>query len=146
MYVLVLSVLSGVLVFPFLSDCEPAVAMPESCHMVTERPDVDDVPILATWYNPALGGINCGESCHALADGLGWSGADYGRVAACPKGWHYLTLTFGNYEVLCRDRGGMINCSYNEWYRRWVCHVDIMARDGIDCNYCLYWDWKRVRR
>ncbi len=146
MSVLVFSITSVVSAFfPFLSDCDHSPTLPEACHVVTERPDVDELPLLSTYYNPLLGGINCAADCSALADGLGWSESDFGRVAACPRGWHYQTVIFGSYELLCRDRGGMIDCLYNEFYRQWVCHVDVLAR-GIDCNYCLWWDWKRVRR
>lgn len=150
MTVLVASIISSVvLVFPFLSDCDPLPNMANDCHVVVERPPINDIPLLTTWFNPLLCyegfWINCGDEPMILADGLGWDESDFGNVAACPKGWHYLTVNFGEYSVLCRDRGGMINVVYSEYFRRWVIHIDVLSREAIPCNYCLYTGWSRAR-
>lgn len=103
---------------------------------------VGDLPILLTWYNPQLGGINCDSDCSTMADGLGWGVGDYGRVAACLPDWLGGYVTVGGYRLKCRDTGGAIVVEFNEHYGRWVIHVDVLSQSAIPCNYCLYEDWR----
>lgn len=107
-------------------------------------PPVEEWPVLVTWYDPALCWeegmtINCDsvDSAHLLADGLPWDESDYGKVAACPPGWHYLYITLPTGTYLCRDTGPAIDCKFNPYHMEYVCHMDILSRGGIECNYCL---------
>ena len=43
-----------------------------------------EMPIRASWYNPALGGINCMEPCDRLGDDSLLEDDLYGHVIACP--------------------------------------------------------------
>lgn len=102
----------------------------------------DVLPILVTWYDPALGGINCDVDCTTLADGLGWDEFDYGRSAACLPTMLGGYVTFGGMTYRCRDTGGGIEVEYDGYWQRWVMRVDIMSDEPIDCNYCLYAYWQ----
>lgn len=68
-----------------------------------------------TWYDPALGGVNCDSSCDYMAAGdpvADW----YGRALACPPefplGTRFSILGsrwgLADGEWLCLDRGGSI--------------------------------------
>ena len=86
-----------------------------------------EMPILATWYNPALGGMNCDaeDSCHLLSDGLPWSNDDYGHVAACIPEWHYSTVVTSSGTWHCRDAGSAVIVRNHETFG-WVIHVDVL--------------------
>lgn len=111
---------------------------------VEPPPPIETLPILVTWYDPALGGINCGGGCDTLADGTKWNGSHYYTTAACLVEWRGGVVVFGDYSLTCRDTGGAIKRSWNEHYQRWVVHVDILAPadNPPACNYCLYYDWE----
>ena len=100
-----------------------------------------DIPVITTWYDPALGGINCDDDCKTLADGGTWSSDDYGRVAACPASWMGKRFVTTAGEFLCRDTGGKIGLAWNAYYENWVFHVDIMSDTPISYNYRLWHKW-----
>ena len=104
-------------------------------------------PALVTHYMPLQGGINCDLDCFTLADGGGWTEDDYGRVAACPARMfgRRIRLYFpdGTAPVLhCRDRGGAIGWRWNNYYGRYVVHIDILSESVGRWNYYLvYWEF-----
>lgn len=105
-------------------------------------PPITEMPILVTWYDPALGGINCDEDCTTFADGTLVTPDDYGRVGACIPEWLGASITIadlGTFE--CRDTGPSIVIAYNEYYRGWVIHVDILHDKPPEWNYQLY-NWQ----
>lgn len=119
-----------------------ALVMYQDCPVAPPPPALADLPILVTWYNPALGGINCNNDCSTLADGTKWNDSHYNNTAACIVRLRGATLHFGDYAVKCRDSGGMVKISWNDYYQRWVMHVDVLSAEPIGCNYCLYEKWR----
>jgi hypothetical protein len=76
-----------------------------------------DYPLRLSYYNPALGGINCDHDCSAMASGdktAWWMGGRNGvYAAACPREWgwgHGARFSVAGLEFECRDTGGWINC------------------------------------
>ncbi len=111
----------------------------------TPAPAIEEMPILVTWYNPALCyeglTINCDSDPSVLADGQGWEVADYGRVAACIPQWLGRTIRFKNRELKCRDAGGMILPRWDDYHRAWVIPVDVLSQTAVTDNYWLYAEW-----
>lgn len=88
-------------------------------------------PVLLTVYDPALGGINCGQSCHVLADGHHWDQSDYESVAACPSWMVYtgetkMWIDANGMSLACRDTGSMVRIAWNSHYESYVIHIDVM--------------------
>jgi hypothetical protein len=86
-----------------------ATATPEP----TPEPKTKPITLIVSWYNPALGGVNCAifmnnECVSKMANGERWQD-HMNEAIACPK-----ELPFGTkIKVLdevwtCRDRGGAI--------------------------------------
>jgi hypothetical protein len=121
----------------FIDDCIPA------------RPPIKDIPLLAFWYDPALGQHNCDGSCDSLSltamhDSL------YEKAAACPAemvGTDYTAVlnhpSIG--ERACLDRGGGINIEYRYipgvgWL--WVALIDLLERGPHPANWTLLYGWQ----
>ena len=66
-------------------------------------------PLKISWYDPALGGINCMDPCDQMATGVKVTEDRYGRTAACIREWTGRTVVIeGLGEFECLDRGGAI--------------------------------------
>lgn len=112
--------------------------------------DPETLPLWASWYNPELGGINCGGSCDYLATGRveDWM---YGHAAACPPGWTLLYNTrvietnMGEFE--CLDRGPRIVPMWREIYGpdgfewRWVIVIDFLFHERPSWGYSVIEEW-----
>lgn len=104
--------------------------------------------VLLTVFDPARGGINCGESCHVLADTYEWTPDDYGFIAACPDwmvftGRYRVAVDVAGMQLVCRDAGPLVNISWNEYYETYVIHIDVMYHlpeyeDYPSWNYSLF--------
>lgn len=93
----------------------PSLALPDFFNRVTVTPS--DYKLRLSWYDPALGGINCDSDCSTMASGdktASWVGGKNGVfAAACPREWGWQTGT--RFQVMgmnfeCRDTGGWIAC------------------------------------
>lgn len=99
-------------------------------HMAYCTVDFQELPIKASWYDPAQGGINCYlDTCDHLGDGTLVTDA-YGWAMACPLGMYGLTLDIehaGQWQ--CRDHGGAVNVRYGEVYTSdgWVTEWHIVG-------------------
>jgi hypothetical protein len=92
-------------------------------------PPVDPLPIVLSYYNPTLGGINCDSNCSVLADGTLWDESMSGNVAACLPEWLGYSIRLGVMglgSVKCRDVGGLIKPYYSRYHGRWVIPVDVL--------------------
>lgn len=111
-------------------------------------PPITEMPLLVTWYDPNLGGINCDVDCSTFADNSPVTSLAYGQVAACIPEWlgAHLTITgLGTFH--CRDTGGAITIAYNDYYKEWVIHVDVLEKQTPPWNYELRsWqlDWNPI--
>lgn len=66
-------------------------------------------PLKISWYDPALGGINCDSDCTTMASGVKVTPDRYGRTAACIRPWLGKTVVIaGLGEFECLDTGGAI--------------------------------------
>lgn len=115
-------------------------------------PPLEAMPIYASWYNPAWGGINCDHDCTQLAIAPmrdEW----YGRVAACPpgfttRGWTTEFHIAGLGSFLCLDRGGAIKITYRTVYTRdgfqdlWVIVLDFMVEETPPFAAEIFWNWQ----
>lgn len=117
-----------------------------------EPPDPRDYPLLVTWYNPSLGGLNADDDPTTFADGtpvtLGqYYGTTHFTAVACPPELLGAVMLLprlddpGDWYVRCRDTGPAIRVRYNEYHDRVVTHIDVLAHDPIPCNYCLIEGW-----
>lgn len=106
-----------------------------------------ELPLRASWYDPALGGINCMEPCTQLGDGTAVSEA-YGWALSCPAGWYGRWLEIkhaGRWQ--CRDHGGAILPTYGRTYTGagfvtgWWITVDFLVRQPPPYAYMLL-QWK----
>lgn len=110
--------------------------------------DISELPILTTWYDPELGGINCAEPCNQYANGEIVNEDHYldgpNQTAACIPEWLGASVTIpGLGSFKCRDTGGAIIVTHNEYYQRAVIHVDVLAHPGqMNHNVYLYEDWR----
>lgn len=106
-----------------------------------------DLPILTTWYDPELGGINCADPCDQYANGEIVIESHYfgneNQTAACIPEWLGRSVTIpGLGTFKCRDTGGAIVVAYNKYYKRMVIHVDILAHPGqMNHNVYLWNEW-----
>lgn len=67
-----------------------------------------DVDLIASYYWPPLGGINCDSDCSTMANGESWK-PYIGKSLACPVEFPFGTLFKVSGRVwVCKDRGGMI--------------------------------------
>jgi hypothetical protein len=78
--------------------------------------EAEELPIRASWYDPALynpetgeGKINCQEPCYLLGDGSPVD-ENYGYAIACPPGWTQQEIYFPglNQTRKCKDSGPAI--------------------------------------
>lgn len=110
-------------------------------HCVAE---IEDLRGLMSWYDGALGGINCVEPCEFLGDGTP-TAESYGWAMACPLGLYGRFFTFeGVGRFQCRDHGGAVNVRYGRRYTRngfvseWYIVFDLsMQGDGFPFAYDL---------
>jgi hypothetical protein len=89
----------------------------------TQGPTGQNIKVKISWYNPALGGVNCGHFVNGvcvsrMASGLPWQ--DYIGVAiACPMEVPFHTkIVIDGRSWECLDRGGAIKITPNGEY--WV--------------------------
>lgn len=126
-----------------IGDCVPRMAEVVDCVVEAEA-----LPIRASYYNPALGGINCDEDCSTTGDGTPVEQC-YGWCMACPPGWYGRWLDFGEWvgQWQCRDHGGAITPTYGVTYtpdgfvEGWWITCDFMAYDEPEWAYLLL-DWR----
>lgn len=95
------------------------------CHQIDDHTiyctiDLEELPIWASYYNPALcdeSPINCFEDTgEFLGDGTPVADG-YGRYMACPMGMYGMELDIEDIGVWqCRDHGGMVTPRYGEVY------------------------------
>ncbi len=105
-------------------------------------PQLEDMKVLVTWYDPMLGGINCQEPCDVFADGTAVTESSYNVTAACIPEWMGRTIVIvGLGAFTCHDTGGGIVIEFNEYYQQYVIRLDVLSHEAIGCNYCL-WDWE----
>ena len=110
--------------------------------------EAETLPLWASWYDPGLGGTNCGADCSTVATGPleDWM---FGAAAACPRGWTpgvTLATPFGRWR--CVDHGTRIRPMFWEVYEpagfrwRWVIVVDFMVRSpGPPWKYSVIESW-----
>lgn len=97
------------------------------------------LPIITTYYDPSLGGINCDSDCTTFANMEKVTPDKYGNTAACPGEWLGKTIVIDDKPYVCRDTGGAIGLDYDDYFEMIVVRIDILARSEDDiCNYCLY--------
>lgn len=96
-------------------------------------------PLIVTWYDPRLGGINCEPYCDGyFANGEKVTAAHYfggsKQTAACIREWLGLRVTIaGLGTFVCRDRGGSIV------RRKEGIHIDILSKTAVVCPQpCRY--------
>lgn len=68
-------------------------------------------PLKISWYDPALGGVNCDHDCTTMASGVRVTPDRYGRTAACIRSWtaaRRVVVIPGIGEFECLDTGGKI--------------------------------------
>ncbi|MEM7110988.1 MAG: hypothetical protein AAF614_01050 [Chloroflexota bacterium] len=105
-------------------------------------PPITDMPVLVTWYDPSLGGINCDVDCDTFADSSPVTPEAYGAVTACIPEWLGAELTISGLGTFhCRDTGGSIVVAFNDYYQQWVIHVDVLQTEMPSWNYELR-DWQ----
>lgn len=112
--------------------------------------DPEALPLWYSWYNPALGGTNCGGSCDYMAT-MPVTPAAYEFAASCPRGWTFygrtrtITTPAGLRE--CVDHGTDIKPTWREAYGpaglgwHWVIVVDILAHERPDWAYTMSGEW-----
>lgn len=101
-------------------------------------PPITEMPVLVTWYDPARGGINCDSDCGTFADSSPVTPEAYGNVTACIPEWLGAHLTISGLGTFhCRDTGGAIVIAYNDYYDKWVIHVDVLQSHPPEWNYEL---------
>lgn len=109
------------------------------------RPAFEDLPAVATWYDPSLGGINCDDDCTRTADGSMVSEELYGVAAACDRsllGSIVAIDGLGTFE--CRDTGSAIRPTWSPHHDRWVLYFDVMLHDDPSWNYWIFEHWSIV--
>lgn len=89
---------------------------------------VGQKPLLITWYDPALGGINAWGDGTVYRNGERVLPSHYGNTAACIEGWLGATLTIDGRTWTCRDTGGGI--LEGAWYYR----VDLLLKTEPEYN------------
>lgn len=102
-----------------------------------------ELPLRASWYDPALGGVNCMDPCHLLGDGTHVDNA-YGWALSCPDGWYgrWLDVQHAG-SHLCLDSGGAIHPTYGRTYTNegfvecWWITVDFLAKEPPPYAYML---------
>lgn len=118
------------------------------CHPVSNAiyctAGFDDVQARASWYDPALGGINCfNDTCDHLGDLTPVRDA-YGWAAACPLGMYGMTISFehaGTWQ--CRDSGTAVIPKWGKWYTAdgwqwaWVITIDFLLHEPEYWTYDL---------
>jgi len=103
-----------------------------------QQPPFDQLPALITYYNPALGGINCDHDCTTVADGSIVTDASYGAWAACDASLLGVVVMLGGVgRVECRDTGGMVRPFWSDYWRAWVLPFDLLAKEKPINNYGL---------
>lgn len=110
---------------------------------VTPQGESGTEPLLVTWYDPALGGINCEPYCDGrFANGEAITADHYlggsKQTAACIAEWHGLQVTIIRLGTFtCRDRGGAIVRTVQG------VHIDILSKTAVtcpnDCRYIVHW-------
>lgn len=124
------------------------------------------LPLRATHFDPAKGGINCGGACTHVADGGTWHPSEYGHLAACIRPWLHLdpadqllVVIPGTEHVMsngreagpawrCRDTGGGIRVDYDELIDGWVIRIDLMLPGTPphgDVAYFFNWHLERAQ-
>lgn len=109
--------------------------------------EAEALPLRASWYDPALGGVNCMEPCGYLGDGTAVADA-YGWAMACPVGWYGRWLDIeGVGRRQCRDHGGAIHPAYGRvytpegWVECWYITVDFLEHEPPPWAYMLL-EWR----
>lgn len=102
-------------------------------------PIVEILPLITTWYNPELGGINCAGDCATFGSGEIIQDYHYNHSAACLTRWRGRVLEipgFGSFH--CRDSGGAIGV---RWTPEDGLHVraDILSREPIQRGPWTEW-------
>ena len=126
-------ILTACSIMPFPIDCIPP------------RPPLRDIPILTTYYDPALGSINCNHDCNSLAL-VPMADSLYGVAAACPAelvgvDWTAVIYHPAIGERPCLDRGGSVVVEYNQHLQKWVIRVDLLETGPHPSNWSLLYDW-----
>jgi hypothetical protein len=104
-------------------------------------PPINEKPVLISWYDPAIGGINCDSDCTVFADMTPVTDEAYGQVAACPVEWIGKRITIPQVgDYLCRDTGGAIRVTYDDG-RGWHIPIDILAKEQPDMFGYLISGW-----
>lgn len=119
------------------------VGSPSDC--IPPMPPLSEMPLLTTWYDPALGGINCGGSCSHMALAP-VTEAMYGYAAACPAALVGVDFTavishpaIG--ERACLDRGGAVIVEYSQALQTWIIRVDLLETGAHSSNWTLLYGW-----
>lgn len=131
-----------------LTTCTLSIFGPVS-DCIPPRPSIRELPLLVTWYNPAMGGLNCDGDCSHLSLAP-MHPAFYGRAAACPAEFVGLDFTavvshpaIG--ERACLDRGGAVVVEYRYvpgvgWL--WLAVVDLLEHGPHPTNWQLLYGWR----
>lgn len=92
--------------------------------------EFEEITIKVSWYNPALGGTNCGNFIDGECISNMSSGEDWrnwiGKAMACPPEIPFWTkVIIDNREWICLDRGGAIT------YNNGVYWVDMLSPEAV---------------
>jgi hypothetical protein len=89
-------------------------------------------PVEITWYDPALGGINCNEDCTTIGSSTPLLDEHYGTVLACPIEFYGATFHIrgskgglADGEWTCLD-GGSAMVVYDG-----VLRIDLLSRRPV---------------
>lgn len=107
--------------------------------------DVDPttLPVLTTWYDPRLGGINCAGDCSTFGGGARIRPEHYGASAACLTEWRGATVDIAGFgRFVCRDSGGAVRVKWTEAYGL-VVSVDILSETPLQPG--PHREWRLVR-
>lgn len=132
--------------FSILAVCTLAIFGPvDDC--VPERPPLREMPLLITWYDPALRGWNCDDDCSHLSL-VPMSDSLYGVAAACPLELlgYIETAVIYHPEIgtrYCLDTGGAVVVEYGLFGGRWqwVVRLDLLESEPHPLNYYLLTGW-----
>lgn len=91
------------------------------------------LPIVTSWYNPELGGINCdpGGGCSTFGGGALILPEHYGASAACLTEWRGRTVVIPGFgRFVCRDSGGAVKRAWERGAGH-VIRVDVLSKTPI---------------
>lgn len=97
------------------------------------------LPIVTTWYDPALGGINCAGNCATFGSGMAIQEAHYRTSAACLTEWRGRMVVIPGFGAfVCRDSGGAVTRAWERGVGK-VIRVDVLSREPLQRGPWTRW-------